>query len=235
MKIVDLATRWTRTSMAADRSILFAPQTDLALANAVCHEIVKNGWVNQAFVDKHVSFHEGKTGIGYGLEDGFSFKDEAKTIAFARYRELLEDYSPDKVERLSGVPAREIRYLASLYGDPARKVMSFWRHGIQPAHPGDLDQQPRLQHRSPHREDRHAGKQPVLAHRAAERLRHRAGGGHPHQPPARTARSPARRTGSWPPRSGGFRWSASRPSRPTRPSRCSGPSTGATSASSGSR
>jgi nitrate reductase (cytochrome) len=130
VKIVDLATRWTRTSMAADRSLLFLPQTDLALANAVCHEIVRNGWVNRAFVDKHVSFHEGKTNIGYGLEDRFAFTDEAKSIGFDRYRELLEDYSPEKVERLSGVPARDIRYLASLYGDPKRKVMSFWCMGF---------------------------------------------------------------------------------------------------------
>jgi len=130
VKIIDLATRWTRTSMAADRTLLFNPQTDLALANAVCHEIIRNGWVNRAFVDKHVSFHEGKTNIGYGLEDRFAFTDEAKSIGFDRYRELLQDYSPEKVERLSGVPARDIRYLASLYGDPKRKVMSFWCMGF---------------------------------------------------------------------------------------------------------
>ena len=130
VKIIDLATRWTRTSMAADKSMLFVPQTDLALANAICHEIIRNGWVNQAFVNKHVSFHEGKTNIGYGLEDGFTFNDEAKTIAFERYRELLKDYAPDKVERLTGVPARDIRYLASLYGDPKRKVMSVWCMGF---------------------------------------------------------------------------------------------------------
>ena len=86
--------------------------------------------MNQAFVERHVSFHEGKTGIGYGLEDKFSFKDEPKAITLARYRELLADYTPEKVERVSGVPAREIRYLASLYGDPARKVMSFWCMGF---------------------------------------------------------------------------------------------------------
>ena len=130
VKIIDLATRWTRTSMAADRTLLFLPQTDLALANAVCHEIIRNGWVNGAFVDKHVSFHEGKTNIGYGLEDRFAFTDEAKSIGFERYRELLQDYSPEKVERLSGVSARDIRYLASLYGDPKRKVMSFWCMGF---------------------------------------------------------------------------------------------------------
>ena len=130
VKIIDLATRWTRTSMAADKTMLFVPQTDLALANAICHEIIRNGWMNQAFVDRHVSFHEGKTSIGYGLEDGFAFSDEAKTVGLERYRELLKDYAPEKVERLSGVPARDIRYLASLYGDPKRKVMSVWCMGF---------------------------------------------------------------------------------------------------------
>jgi nitrate reductase NapA len=130
VKIIDLATRWTRTSMAADRSILFLPQTDLAIANAICHEIIRNDWVNAPFVRSHVSFHEGKTGIGYGLEDKFAFQDEAKTITFERYRELLADYAPEKVEALTGVPARELRYLASLYADPKRKVMSFWCMGL---------------------------------------------------------------------------------------------------------
>jgi nitrate reductase NapA len=130
VKIIDLATRWTRTSMAADRSILFKPQTDLAIANAICHEILRNDWVNAAFVRNHVSFHEGKTNIGYGLEDKFAFKDEPKTITLERYRELLAEYAVEKVEALSGVPARELRYLASLYADPKKKVMSFWCMGF---------------------------------------------------------------------------------------------------------
>jgi nitrate reductase NapA len=130
VKIIDLATRWTRTSMAADRSILFKPQTDLAIANAICHEIIRNDWVHAGFVRDHVSFHEGKTNIGYGLEDKFTFKDEPKTVGFERYRELLGDYTVEKVEALSGVPARELRYLASLYGDPKKKVMSLWCMGF---------------------------------------------------------------------------------------------------------
>ena len=129
VKIIDVATRWTRTSMAADRSILFVPQTDLALANAICHEIVMDGWLNRTFVDEHVSFYEGKTGIGYGLEDGFAFNDEATPISLERYRERLRDYTPEKVERLTGVSAGDIRYLASLYGDRGRKVTSFWCMG----------------------------------------------------------------------------------------------------------
>jgi nitrate reductase (cytochrome) len=41
VRIIDLATRTTRTSYAADRSLIFAPQADLAIANAICHEIVR--------------------------------------------------------------------------------------------------------------------------------------------------------------------------------------------------
>jgi nitrate reductase NapA len=130
VKIIDLATRWTRTSMAADRSILFKPQTDLAIANAICHEIIRTDGVHTSFVRDHVSFHEGKTNIGYGLEDKVGFKDEPKTITLERYRELLADYSVEKVEALSGVPARELRYLASLYADPKKKVMSLWCMGF---------------------------------------------------------------------------------------------------------
>ncbi len=130
VKIIDLATRTTRTSAAADRSILFAPQADLAIANAICYEIIRNDWMNETFVEKHCVFKSGKTNIGYGLEDHFKFNDEPKDMTFAEFRKFLEDYTPEKVEKISGVPAAEIRYLASLYGDPNLKVTSFWCMGM---------------------------------------------------------------------------------------------------------
>ena len=128
--VVDFATRTTRTSHAADKAILFRPQTDLAVANAICHEIIANGWVNRDFVRKHVAFKAGKTDIGYGLEDRFAFGDKASDISFEDYVEFLKDYTPEKVERISGVAADDIRYMAALYGDPARKVVSFWCMGM---------------------------------------------------------------------------------------------------------
>lgn len=130
INIIDLATRTTRTSMAADRSILFRPQTDLAIANAICYEIVKNGWYNEAFIEQHCNFFKGLTNIGYGLNDKESFKDQPQKITLGEYRKLLADYTPEKVEKISGVPAKEIRYLASLYGDPKKKVMSLWCMGF---------------------------------------------------------------------------------------------------------
>ena len=129
-QIVDFATRRTRTSQAADKTIIFKPQTDLAVANAICYEIIRNGWVNEDFVDKHVSFHSGKTNIGYGTEDHFKFKDEPKDSSFEAYKEFLKDYTPEKVQQISGVSAQDIRYMAALYGDPSKKILSFWTMGM---------------------------------------------------------------------------------------------------------
>ena len=66
----------------ANKSILFEPQTDLAVANAICYEIVNNGWVNKSFVEKHCNFSKGLTNIGYGTEDKFNFKDVPEGIRF---------------------------------------------------------------------------------------------------------------------------------------------------------
>ena len=100
--IIDLATRTTRTSQAADHSFLFNPQTDLAVANAICYELVKNNWLDRDFVKKHVSFKTGKTDIGYGLDEQFAFSDKATTSNWKEFVTFLDDYTPDKVEKIYG-------------------------------------------------------------------------------------------------------------------------------------
>ncbi len=130
VRIVDLATRTTRTSYAADRSLLFTPQSDLAIANAICHEIIRRGWVDRTFVDRHVAFKRGRTGIGYGLEDDFRFEEERRDATWDEFVRFLEGYTPERAQEISGVPASDIRWLASLYGDRSRRVMSFWCMGV---------------------------------------------------------------------------------------------------------
>lgn len=130
VKIIDFATRTTRTSMAADKSILFKPQTDLAVANAICYEIIKNGWVNRSFVERHCNFNKGLTNMGYGLEDNYKFTDKPEKITFEAYKEFLEDYTSEKVEKISGVSAKDIKYMAAYYGDPNKKIMSLWCMGM---------------------------------------------------------------------------------------------------------
>ncbi len=129
VKIIDFATRTTRTSMAADKSIIFKPQTDLAVANAICYEIIKNGWVNKAFVEKHCNFSKGLTEMGYGMEDNYQFNDKPEKISFEDFKNFLNDYTPEKVEKISGVSAKDIKYMAAHYGNPNTKVMSLWCMG----------------------------------------------------------------------------------------------------------
>ncbi len=129
IKIIALETRTTRTSYASDKSMLFRPQTDLAIANAICYEIFRNGWENPSFIKKHCSFKKGKTNIGYGIKEKFKFKDKVSGSSMEEYKEFLKDYTPEKVEKISGVSAEDIRYLASVYGNPKLKVTSFWCMG----------------------------------------------------------------------------------------------------------
>ena len=126
VRIIDLATRTTRTSYAADQAGLYLPHTPLAIGNAICHEIVARKWVHRNFVDRYVAFKGGKTDLGFGPSDGDLARDEAIDASWDDYRNFLADYSPERAQQLSGLPAATIRWVASLYGDPARKVMSIW-------------------------------------------------------------------------------------------------------------
>ena len=194
VKIIDLATRWTRTSMAADRSILFTPADRPRLANAICHEIIRNGWVNRAFVRRARVLPRG--------QDQHRLRPRGQV----RLQGRAEDHHVRALPRApAGLRAREGRAALRRAGPrdplpglalrrPEAKGDERLVHGIQPAHARHLDQQPRLQHPPPGREDRDSGQQPLLADGPAERLRHGARSRHAHQPPARTATSPSEKS-----------------------------------------
>lgn len=130
VKIVSMETRNTRTGQAADIHLLFNPQTDLAIANGIANLLIKNNKVDRAFVEKHCVFQRGKENIGYGLEDKFAFKDEGQSISFDEFAKYVSDYTPEKVEKLSGVPAKRLEELAGFYGDPSVGVVSLWVMGM---------------------------------------------------------------------------------------------------------
>ncbi len=145
VKIVSLQTFLNRSSdEPADIVAIFKPHTDLAIANAMAHVIVKEGLVNSAFIEKHVTFKKGLTGIGYGVEDNFEygrasetswktykpFADKPQPISFEEYKKFLESYTPEYAEQLSGVSADTIRQIARLLGDPKRKAVSCWTMGF---------------------------------------------------------------------------------------------------------
>lgn len=127
VRIVDLTTRTTRTSYASDRSLLHAPHSGLAIANAICHELVARSRVDRGFIDRHVAFRRGKTGIGYGLSDDALAVDDGASARWDDYVAFLAAYTPERAQQLSGLSADGIRWLASLYGEGSRKVMKIGR------------------------------------------------------------------------------------------------------------
>ncbi|NOZ68468.1 MAG: molybdopterin-dependent oxidoreductase [Deferribacteres bacterium] len=133
---VDLGTQVTRTSSSADIVVLFKPQTDLAVANAMANVLIREGYVNEDFVSRHVAFKKGLQDLPYGLEingkndGGAGFKDKAESVDFEEYKRFVSKYTPEYASRLSGVPAGKIVEIARLFGDPARKTLSLWTMGM---------------------------------------------------------------------------------------------------------
>lgn len=130
VKIIDIATRKTPTTEWADMHISMEPQSDLALTNAIARIIIDTGRYNKEFIQKHVVFRRGKEHIGYGLKDNFKFKDEPKAMSFEEYKAYVQKYTPEYVEKISGVPAGKIKQLAEIYADKFTKVVSLWCMGF---------------------------------------------------------------------------------------------------------
>ena len=130
VRIIDLATRTTRTSYAADHSVLYAPYAALALANGLCQEVVARKWVHREFLDRYVAFKRGRTDLDTPASADGLLRDEPTDATWDDYLGFLADYTPQRTRQLTGVPAATIRWLASLYGDRSRKVMSVWGAGV---------------------------------------------------------------------------------------------------------
>ena len=126
VRIIELATRTTRTSYAADRALLMAPHSELAVANAICQEIVARGRASRDFIARHVAFKRGPTAIGNGTTDDVLLPDESTDAQWEDYVRFLADYEPETAQQVSGLGADDIRWIASLYADPSQTVMSVW-------------------------------------------------------------------------------------------------------------
>jgi nitrate reductase NapA len=139
VRVAVLSTFEHRSCELADLSLIFTPQTDLYLLNAIANHIITTKRVNKDFVDKYTVFKRGQTDIGYGLraEDprqksaaGAAKANDATDMTFEEYAKFVSDYTIEKASKMSGVPANRIEALAELYADPKTKVVSFWTMGF---------------------------------------------------------------------------------------------------------
>lgn len=89
-KLIVIDPRKTSLASKADAHLQLRPGTDGALALGMLHVIIKEGLYDKAFVDKWTS-------------------------GFARLVEHIEDYLPERVEKITLVPASRIEEAARLY------------------------------------------------------------------------------------------------------------------------
>ncbi|MGB1199889.1 MAG: molybdopterin-dependent oxidoreductase, partial [Thalassotalea sp.] len=128
VKVAVLSTFTHRSSDLADNSMIFTPQTDLAILNFIANYIIKTDRVNKDFVNKHTNFRLGNTDIGYGLRPEHPLEQKAKNngktaggstpINFDEYAKFVSTYTAEYTSELSGVPVDNLNALAELYADP---------------------------------------------------------------------------------------------------------------------
>ena len=80
------------TAQIADKVVLVRPGSDGALALGIMHILVREGWIDQAFLDRNVQ--------------GF---EQLRT-------EVLPDYPPAKVSQITGIDVSLLEEMASHYG-----------------------------------------------------------------------------------------------------------------------
>jgi len=113
VKVIVVDPRKTNTARIADEHVSFKPGTDLAILNAMAYVIIQEELDNQRFHSKYVTF----------------MTNEKEKVDFDAYMKFLEDYTPEKVEKISGVPADQIKKIALMFAE-ASATTSFWCMGL---------------------------------------------------------------------------------------------------------
>ena len=108
-RLVVVDPRRTATAERADVHLQITPGTDIALANALLHVLVRDGFADRAFID-------------------------ARTSGFDAVRHAIQSYWPDRAERITGVPAGQIVEVARLLGEAPNVIVLTARGGEQQSH-----------------------------------------------------------------------------------------------------
>ncbi len=89
-KIIVADPRWIQMSDQADIAVQQRLGSDVALINGLMHIILKEGWQDKAYV-------------------------EERTEGFEAMAAKLEEYPPDKVAKITGIPAANLRAMAEMF------------------------------------------------------------------------------------------------------------------------
>jgi nitrate reductase NapA len=112
INVIVCEPRHTATARIADVWLPTDPGTDLAVFHCMAREIVNNGWTDNFFVKNLCRFTTGKEVVG-----------------FDAYKDFLQQFTLEEVEKLSRVPAANIKEAARLFATRG-PTMSFWTMGL---------------------------------------------------------------------------------------------------------
>ncbi|MDP6849479.1 MAG: nitrate reductase [Planctomycetota bacterium] len=115
IQVISIDPRKSPISTASDLYLQPKPGFDLAIFHAMAHVIVNEGLYDKKFMAKNVQFKAVKDGAPVGVD-------------FEGYKAFLEDYSPEKAEKIAGVKAGDIRRAARSFAEGP--TMSFWTMGL---------------------------------------------------------------------------------------------------------
>ncbi|HEY6280192.1 MAG TPA: formate dehydrogenase subunit alpha [Burkholderiales bacterium] len=104
VKLIVADPRRSELARHAAYFLQFKPDTDVALLNAMMHTIVREGLVNEEFIKNRTSGYE-------------------------ELKKNVEDYSPEAMAPICGVPTETIKEVARLYAT-SKGSMIFWGMGI---------------------------------------------------------------------------------------------------------
>ena len=107
-EIIVVDPRRTETAMCATRHVPLRPKSDLWLLYGIARVLVEENRINREFIDAHTN----------GFDD------------FARF---LENYAPETVALMTGIPANEIREIARRIGR-GKAVSFWWTMGVNQGH-----------------------------------------------------------------------------------------------------
>ncbi|MFT3927776.1 MAG: nitrate reductase [Myxococcales bacterium] len=108
--IIVIDPRKTETAMAAQHHYAIRPKSDLSLLYAVAQELIARGWVDLDYIAEH-------------------------TTGFEEFRASVADFTLERGEADSGIPAARIARLAELIHE-GKRVSFWWTMGVNQSHEG---------------------------------------------------------------------------------------------------
>lgn len=109
-KLIVIDPRKINSVKIAEKWLPVKVGSDIALANAMAHVIIKENLHNKEFIDR-------------------------ATLEFEAYQKHVDNYTPEYAETITGIPADDIRDVARLYAKADKAIIN-WTLGITQHHNG---------------------------------------------------------------------------------------------------